>query len=398
MGLVDDKAIAKFAREHVPDLTKADKEALAEKYTPAQMDAVLAGEKAVSSADIVKQGRFRTELEAARAGINYYDDFSKIQPIIDHRLRTPEAAQNVPLRFTTMDQEMFEADLQTFLDGFVKDKNINWDELSIKERLELAKASGPQDMDIFNYLFNRPALVHADRRTRVLPEELGNSSLAPGMRNNIPGMSDAKTQAMMQSDGDEEGLDEPGMYKDLSERTGLKVSEIFNLPAKEVVVRLVSNQTRLGKVRSYSVIAIAGNGDGHLGLGSAKSTEFSVARAKAREKAIRNMLPIPRYERRTIYGNVEHKISGTVVRLFSRPPGRSPLSAIFLSPTLVLRMLTVRLRSPRSSPHFRNGPCRRSAGPCRQDPSLAQPHERRQGHLCRPHEPARPGADCHWPR
>src|ERR1700761_8639650 len=39
--------------------------------------------------------------------------------------------------------------------------------------------------------------------------------------------------------------------------------------------------------------------------------------------AIRNMKPIPRYEERTIYGDVTAKVGAVVVQLSSRPPGIS---------------------------------------------------------------------------
>jgi small subunit ribosomal protein S5 len=37
--------------------------------------------------------------------------------------------------------------------------------------------------------------------------------------------------------------------------------------------------------------------------------------------AIRNMRPVPRYEERTIYGDVEAKVGASVVQLSARSPG-----------------------------------------------------------------------------
>jgi small subunit ribosomal protein S5 len=37
--------------------------------------------------------------------------------------------------------------------------------------------------------------------------------------------------------------------------------------------------------------------------------------------AMRNMKPIRRYENRTIFGHSTGKVSGTVVEMFTRPPG-----------------------------------------------------------------------------
>ena len=101
----------------------------------------------------------------------------------------------------------------------------------------------------------------------------------------------------------------------------MSVRDILSLFTKPLVSRFVVNQTRLGKVRSASVMVIAGNGNGRLGLGMAKSADFGTASMAARALAIRNMKPIRRYENRTIYGTVKVKISGTIVELRARPPG-----------------------------------------------------------------------------
>jgi small subunit ribosomal protein S5 len=172
------------------------------------------------------------------------------------------------------------------------------------------------------YWFERPTLVHRDGKTPVPLSATGNSNLAPALPNRISGVTE---EYQRQADTVDDGLDEAGEYQELKQRTGLKVSEMTGLAAKVLVVRFVHNQTRLGKVRSSSVVAIAGNTKGRLGLGIAKSTEFTIAVSKAKAMAIRTMRPVPRYENRTIYGNVEAKISGTVVQLFARPPGGIPL-------------------------------------------------------------------------
>ena len=47
------------------------------------------------------------------------------------------------------------------------------------------------------------------------------------------------------------------------------------------------------------------------------------------------MKPVPRYENRTIFGDLEHKVGATKVQLFARPPG-----------TLLLRSLLMIFGSP----------------------------------------------------
>ncbi|KAL8742979.1 MAG: hypothetical protein Q9184_008169 [Pyrenodesmia sp. 2 TL-2023] len=68
-------------------------------------------------------------------------------------------------------------------------------------------------------------------------------------------------------------------------------------------------------------LAVAGNGRGLVGIGEGKSAEPEEARTQAKNAAIRNMQPIPRYEGRTIYGDVKGKVAATEVELMTRPPG-----------------------------------------------------------------------------
>ncbi len=310
----------KLAKESFPGYTAEERAQLEAKYTPAQLAALAAGEAAVDARDLVLQGRLRTD--AVQAGINYVDDFSQVQPVIDKRAKDPAAAANVATDVRVMSDERFAQDLFEWLASFVP-ADVKLDRAAVDgmtdEQLdELVAKYSPSDVDLVKYFHERPSLVHRDGQTRVTLEETGNSSLAPALPKQIAGV----THLFRQTGGaDDEGLDEAGSYTDLKLQTGFKVSEIQDLTVKVLVRRIVSNQTRLGKIRSFSVVAIAGNRRGRLGLGVAKSTEFATARALAQAKAVRNMRPIPRYEQRTIYGVVEAKISGTVVQLFSRPPG-----------------------------------------------------------------------------
>jgi small subunit ribosomal protein S5 len=150
-----------------------------------------------------------------------------------------------------------------------------------------------------------------------------DTSLAHALPNKVPGVAGLYKTAIDPADM---GLDDTGVYQDLKRRTGMSVAEILRLQTKKLVHRYVSNQTRLGKVKKSSVMFVVGNGNGWLGIGEAKSTEPMIATLKARLLAIRNMQPIRRYENRTIYGTVEAKVSGTVVRMSARPPGAFSLA------------------------------------------------------------------------
>jgi small subunit ribosomal protein S5 len=106
----------------------------------------------------------------------------------------------------------------------------------------------------------------------------------------------------------------------------------------------------LGKIASVYCLAVAGNGNGRLGIGEAKGQETGETSSNARIAAIRSMQPIPRYEERTIFGEVEGKVSAAEVKLMCRPPG-------MFEPKLVLEFLLIlhRVWSTLSTSHLRNG-------------------------------------------
>lgn len=155
-----------------------------------------------------------------------------------------------------------------------------------------------------------------------------NSAVAAGLGKNLPGVAGMYKPPV---DPEDKGLDDEGVYQDLKKKMNISVNDILDIhqTTKRIVSRLVTNQTRLGKIQRTWVLAIAGNGNGRLGIGEAKSVEMPAAVVKAKELAIRNMQPIPRYESRTIFGAVEAKVGATIVKLESRPPGEF----IFCIPT-----------------------------------------------------------------
>ncbi|BFZ58997.1 28S ribosomal protein S5, mitochondrial [Savitreella phatthalungensis] len=107
----------------------------------------------------------------------------------------------------------------------------------------------------------------------------------------------------------------------LAKATGLEAREIRSLIQRPLVLRRVVNQTRKGKQASYYSLAIVGNGNGMIGLGEGKHVEAGVAQRKAIAQAVKNMLFVPRYQGRTIYGEVDHKFHAVKLKIRSRPPG-----------------------------------------------------------------------------
>ena len=100
--------------------------------------------------------------------------------------------------------------------------------------------------------------------------------------------------------------------------TGFSQEEIRGLRVKTVLMRIVTNQTRLGKIRSMYYLTIAGNRNGLLGIGEGKASEAPEARLQSHHRAIRSMKPILRYENRTIFGDVKGKVGATELELYAK--------------------------------------------------------------------------------
>lgn len=156
-------------------------------------------------------------------------------------------------------------------------------------------------------VLDRP-LEDSDLRenAELLEGEGGNEST----RNKKPRQSEEQTEET-----------DPHLLR-LCQQTGLTKDEIRRIRVKNLVSHRVVNQTRMGKIQSLYYLTIAGNQDGMVGIGEGKAAEDEDGRRQAMMNAIRNMKPIPRYEERTIYGEVQGKVGASVVQLSARPPGK----------------------------------------------------------------------------
>jgi ribosomal protein S5 len=88
-----------------------------------------------------------------------------------------------------------------------------------------------------------------------------------------------------------------------------------------LVHEYVQNQTGSGKIRSVFCLVVVGNGKGMVGYGQGKAVVFKDALRVALTRAKKNMIPVNRYEGRTVYGEIEGKFKASTVFLRSRPPG-----------------------------------------------------------------------------
>lgn len=252
------------------------------KYSPAQLAAIEAGEAAIDPKDLAEQATVRDDPWA----FEYYDDFATIHPVIDKPVRAPEENYDPKLRYKNEDE---------IAEDFVK---------FIEETPEDATK-----LDYMKFIDNMRLTVGKEEAERNPV-----SSLAP----KIPKGLEALKQPGVGKPGEVE-ID-PAM-KRLMRQTGFSLDEIKRFRVKNLVMHRVTNQTRMGKISSIYYLTIAGNGRGLLGIGEGKSTEAEDARRQAHYAAIRNVQPIPRYEDRTIFGDVKVKMGAVELELMTRPPG-----------------------------------------------------------------------------
>lgn len=309
MGLVAQR------REEAAQIFKAytneQKSALEKKYTPAQIKAIEAGERAIDPADLAQHGVIRTDIGA----LPYYEDFSKTRSTLDHvqRFEAPVDPSTRPM--TT--REILKRE-KYHLKKIMAAKPPPPDHLD-PESEEYQKLLVPTRIDELRAESMTEAFV--DKNGPVPLNKLGYSYEAPGLPINVHGTNNSRTKAAEKEEDKIDERDPEGRYKMLMKQTGMTLDEILALDVKVLVDHTVVNQTRLGKIRSFYILAMAGNREGMLGLGQSKGQEIAETRSNAIVTAIRSMKPVPRYEERTIYGEVEAKVSAVKVKLRSRPPG-----------------------------------------------------------------------------
>jgi small subunit ribosomal protein S5 len=114
-------------------------------------------------------------------------------------------------------------------------------------------------------------------------------------------------------------------------QTEEEISPLSNIPlaAKElhklykfpILMRRITQQTGKGKIHRQYCMMIVGNGDGLVGYGEGKDEDATRAADKAFAQAVRNMDWVERFEKRTIWTEIETKLGATRVILRPRPVG-----------------------------------------------------------------------------
>ena len=288
MGIVRRDEKQRISGKDLPRFTEEDLEALKDKYTPDQIAAIKAGEEAIDPQDIADQAVLRK----GHMALDYLDDFATIRPIVDIQPKAPKENYDPKLRFKT--EEELALDVANWAINLPKEPDrIEWRKFVDQTRLTVGKAEAE---------FNPP------------------SSEAPQLRKIDDPIIRAQARASKAAHNENEELMEH--FERLSKITGIAVQDMKDLRIKTLVYRRVVNQTRLGKISSIYYLTVAGNGKGLLGIGEGKANEPKDARRQSLLNAIRNLQPVPRYEARTIFGDVKGKVGATELELFTRPPGK----------------------------------------------------------------------------
>lgn len=309
----DLKLLNQAAEAEYPKFDTSEINLLEKKYTPAQIAAIKAAESVIDAKDVYVQGQNRTDPWR----LNYEDDLAEVDPVTDiPRKLSPD---DIPGKLTFRETNESERNAaiarvanenmaKMYPNGIPEGTLSEEEQDKLNEAYEAAVAQAMFDPRA-SFTSKNPAVLEAladPRHNHVMPSipRIDNRMVRQTQRVSTEEVENPRQKRLLQS---------LGWGKDSLKRQGLYL--------KTLVERSVTNQTRMGKIRSTYYLTIAGNRDGMLGVGEGKSTEPSEAREQSTMAAIRKMKPVQRYENRTTFGTLEKKVGATVVQLYSRPPG-----------------------------------------------------------------------------
>ncbi|MBA7492660.1 hypothetical protein ES702_03210 [subsurface metagenome] len=289
-------------------------EAIQEKFTPAQAEAIRETQKHL---DFGRKFRKGTVADTKPWAMRYFQDLTEIDPIADKPVRAPWSNLDDNSRLKTDDE--FNEDIVRFMQNMPENENEAveaFDKFLAENRLTVGKESAeynPRSAEAPSF----PTMKRDEVMAGLKEIEEGSSSETQGASSPS---TKKKGQKGQKGSDDGKGEISPALIR-LMQMTGYNSAEISRLRVKSIYFNQVTNQTRLGKINKTYWLSVAGNGNGLLGIGEGKSEEAGEAMIQSQYRAIRNMQPIMRYEKRTIFGEVEGKSGATELHLCARPPG-----------------------------------------------------------------------------
>jgi small subunit ribosomal protein S5 len=303
----DLKLLNQAAEAEYPKYDTSETTLLEKKYTPSQIAAIKAAESTIDARDVLTQGQRRTDPWR----LNYEDDLADVDPVTDRPERLTGDDIVGPKTFRIANEAERDENIsrlasenlaKMYPDGIPEDIS----EETLQNAMDAAVTQATLDPRA-TYTSKNPAALQAlgDERHSIIAPDL------PRVENRM-----ARQTRRLSTEEEEDPR-----QKRLLQYLGWDKQKLRQIRVKTLVVHGVTNQTRMGKIRSLYYLTIAGNQNGLLGVGEGKSVEPEEGRKQSVMSAIRNMRPVPRYENRTTFGDLEKKVGATKVQLFSRPPG-----------------------------------------------------------------------------
>lgn len=304
----------------VKNVKQLPQEHIKQNFTPEQAEAIKQTQKHL---------KFDKKFEEATARntrpwtMPYFQDLSEVDPLADKPVKSPWSSLDENARLKT-DDELNE-DIARFMQNIPADDEKAAEAFQTfldTNRILVGKESAeysPRSATAPSFPTMKRDEVRAglmEAYYGIKSEKSETTTVASSDKNGKTGTKD-KRGATEGSFGQEIS---PALVR-LMQMTGYNELEISKLRVKAIISHRVVNQTRLGKIQKMYWLSIAGNGHGLLGIGEGKSEESAEGLIQSQYRAIRNMQPIKRYEKRTIFGDVSGKSGATELELYARPPG-----------------------------------------------------------------------------
>lgn len=105
-----------------------------------------------------------------------------------------------------------------------------------------------------------------------------------------------------------------------------ETTKMPNLTEKVVSIRRVTKVVKGGRILSFSVLVVVGDGSGKIGVGKGRAKETSLAVQKAVRKAHKNLTRIPLING-TITCRTTAKFGASIVLLIPTKPGRGIIAS-----------------------------------------------------------------------
>lgn len=234
--------------------------------------------------------------------MEYTQDMTEVDPVLDKPVRQPWTNLDDNSRLKTDDE--LDEDIVKFMMNMPENQDQAED--ALQKFLDTNRITIGKETAEFS-----PRTAMAPDNSQVFKEDAVSKEQQKQKRDRKKPGADASEEVS------------PALVR-LMQMTGMSQQQIASLRVKSIISHRVVNQTRLGKIQKQYWLSVAGNQNGLLGIGEGKSEEAAEGLVQSQYRAIRNMVPIMRYENRTTFGDIKGKVGATELELSARPPGKAP--------------------------------------------------------------------------